>query len=103
MCDTQAILTLRRKRAYLAGEIAQAERQLAEQRKMLATLDGTIQLFAPATNPELIAAIRPTRGACSSGRANRCASASPPCGRRDTRCRPVGGRVCPAGETAADR
>jgi hypothetical protein len=45
----------------LAGEIAQGERQLAERRKVLATLDATIQLFAPATNPELIRAIRPTR------------------------------------------
>lgn len=61
MRDTYAALALRRKRAYLAGEIAQAERQLAERRKVLATLDATIQLFAPATNPELIRAIRPTR------------------------------------------
>jgi hypothetical protein len=61
MRDTYAILALRRKRAYLAGEMAQAERRLADKRKVLATLDATIQLFAPASNPELIAAIRPTR------------------------------------------
>jgi hypothetical protein len=61
MRDTYAILALRRKRAYLAGEIAQAERQLADKYKTRATLDATIQLFAPTTNPELIPAIRPTR------------------------------------------
>jgi hypothetical protein len=61
MRDTYAILALRRKRAYLAGEIAQAERQLADKYRALKTLDATIQLFAPATNPELIPAIRPTR------------------------------------------
>jgi len=61
MRDTYAILALRRKRAYLAGEIAQAERQLADKYRTLKTLDATIQLFAPATNPELIPAIRPTR------------------------------------------
>ena len=61
MRDTYAILALRRKRAYLAGEIAQAERQLADKYRTLKTLDATIQLFAPATNPELIPAIRPHR------------------------------------------
>jgi hypothetical protein len=45
----------------LAGELTQAERQLADKRKVLATLDATIHLFAPATNPELIPAVRPTR------------------------------------------
>ena len=54
-------MALRRKRAYLAGEIAQAERQLADKYRTLKTLDATIQLFAHATNPELIPAIRPTR------------------------------------------
>jgi hypothetical protein len=61
MRDTYAILALRRKRAYVAGEIAQAERAVARQRETLAILDATIQLFAPDTNPELIPAIRPTR------------------------------------------
>jgi hypothetical protein len=61
MRDTYAILALRRKRAYLAGEIAQAERQLADKYSALKNLDSTIQLFAPTTNPELIPAIRPTR------------------------------------------
>ena len=61
MRDTYAILALRRKRAYLAGEIAQAERHLATKYTALKNLDATIQLFAPTTNPELIPAIRPTR------------------------------------------
>ena len=47
MRDTYAILALRRKRAYLAGEIAQAERRLADKYRALKTLDATIQLFAP--------------------------------------------------------
>jgi hypothetical protein len=61
MRDTYAILALPRKRAYLAGEIAQAERQLADKYRVLKNLDATIQLFAPTNNPELIPAIRPTR------------------------------------------
>jgi len=61
MRDTYAILALRRKRAYLAGEIAKTERLLADQRKVLATLDATIQLFEPTANPELMPAIRPHR------------------------------------------
>jgi hypothetical protein len=61
MRDTYAILALRRRRAYLVGEIAQAERQLADKHRALKNLDATIQLFEPTTNPELIQAIRPTR------------------------------------------
>ena len=38
MRDTYAILALRRKRAYLSGEIAQAERQLADKYKALTHL-----------------------------------------------------------------
>ena len=41
MRDTYAILALRRKRAYLAGEIAKAERVIAKQRETLASLDTT--------------------------------------------------------------
>ncbi len=51
MRDTYAILALRRKRAYLAGEIAKAERLIAQQRDTLAALDATIQLCEPTTNP----------------------------------------------------
>ena len=46
----------------VGSEITHAERQLvADKGKVLATLDATIHLFAPATNPELIRAVRPTR------------------------------------------
>ncbi len=61
MGNIYAIMALRRKRAYLAGEIERVERGLADQRKTLATLDATIRLFEPASNPELISAIRPMR------------------------------------------
>jgi hypothetical protein len=61
MGDTYAILALRRKRAYLAGEIAATERAVASKRETLAMLDATIRLFEPTGNPELIPAIRPTR------------------------------------------
>ena len=60
MGNTYAIMALRRKRAYLAGEIEAAERTTSKQRETLATLDATIRLFEPTSNPELIAAIRPT-------------------------------------------
>ncbi len=60
MRDTYTILALRRKRAYLAGEIGKAGRLIAKQRETLAALDATIHLFEPTTKPELIPAIRPT-------------------------------------------
>jgi hypothetical protein len=61
MGDTYAIMALHRKRAHLAGEIEAAERTIVGLRKTLATLDATIRLFEPTSNPELIPAIRPTR------------------------------------------
>jgi hypothetical protein len=45
----------------LAGEIAQAERQLADKYRALKTLDATIQLFAPPHQPRADPAIRPRR------------------------------------------
>ncbi len=59
MPDTFAILALHRKRAHLAGEIDAAQRAIMKQRDTLATLDAVIRLFEPASNPELIPAIRP--------------------------------------------
>ena len=59
MGDTFAIYALRRKRAHLAGEIEAAQRSIMRQRDVLATLDAVIRLFEPASNPELIPAIRP--------------------------------------------
>jgi hypothetical protein len=46
MRDTYAILALRHKRAYLAGEIARAERVLAKQRETLAVLGITVLAVA---------------------------------------------------------
>jgi hypothetical protein len=64
MPDTFAILGLRRKRARIAGEIAQAERRIEPLREALAHLDAVLRIFDATSNPELIPAIRPTtRGA----------------------------------------
>jgi hypothetical protein len=54
-----AIAALHRKRARLAGEMALAEKSLAKLRQVLDTIDATINLFEPATNPELIPPVRP--------------------------------------------
>jgi hypothetical protein len=64
MGNSFAILARRRKRAHVAGEIAQAERRLAKKRKVLATLDATLNLFEPTSNPELIPPIRPVSDRC---------------------------------------
>jgi hypothetical protein len=60
MPDTFAILGLRRKRAHIAGEIAQAERRIEPLRIALAHLDAVLRIFDATSNPELIPAIRPT-------------------------------------------
>jgi hypothetical protein len=60
MADTFVISGLRRRRAHLAGQVEAAQRALSKQRESLATLDAVIRLFEPQSNPELIAAIRPT-------------------------------------------
>jgi hypothetical protein len=48
----------------LAGEIDAAERNINRQREALATLDAVIRMFEPASNPELIASIRPASRRC---------------------------------------
>jgi hypothetical protein len=48
----------------LAGEILAAQTALGKKRDTLATLDAVIRMFEPASNPELIAPIRPARGRC---------------------------------------
>ena len=45
------IAGLRRERAYLAGEIDQAERRLVEMRAKLHNLDTTLVMFAPDDDP----------------------------------------------------
>lgn len=59
MPDTFATSALRRKRAHIAGEIAQLEKALAKLRRARDTIDATLNLFTPATNPDLIPPIRP--------------------------------------------
>ena len=59
MGDHYAILALRRKRARIAGEVERASDTLAKLRHTLATLDATIRVFEPHSNPELIPAIKP--------------------------------------------
>jgi len=59
--DTYAIIALRRKRAHLAGEIEAAQRALMKQRHALSMLDAVLNIFEPATNPELIPPIRPVK------------------------------------------
>ncbi len=59
MRATFALSALRRKRAYLAGEIEAVERQIAAKRGALAQLDATILLFNPAADPDLIGSFRP--------------------------------------------
>ncbi len=57
---TYAIAALRKRRAYLAGEIERAEEALAKQREALAALDATLRLFHPDADPEAIVAVRAT-------------------------------------------
>jgi hypothetical protein len=90
VADTFAILALRRKCAHLAGLIAAAQKVLSRQRQTLATLDAVIRLFESASNPELIAPIRPCAGRWALGAAYISAEASyracvcPRCGRRES-------------------
>jgi hypothetical protein len=88
MRDAYAILALRRKRAYLPGEIAQAERHLAGKYTALKNLDATIQLFQPTTNPELTPAIRPTRRGLFFRQGEQMRCAEMPCVKLGVRCRP---------------
>lgn len=50
---------LRRKRARLAGEIESIERHIIAKREALAHVEAVLLIFEPASNPELIASIRP--------------------------------------------
>jgi hypothetical protein len=56
---THAIAGLRRKRAYLMGEIEQAKRGIAKLRDQLAAVGATLRLFHPEADPNHIAPIRP--------------------------------------------
>jgi hypothetical protein len=59
MGSTFILSGLRKKRAHLSGEIQKAERALAKLRRDLNTVDATLNIFEPQTNPDLIPAVRP--------------------------------------------
>jgi hypothetical protein len=59
MAQSLALRALQKKRGQLAGEIQKAERALAKMRRDLNTIDATLNIFEPQTNPDLIPAIRP--------------------------------------------
>jgi len=50
---------LRRKRARIAGEIAQARKVLAQRTEELAAVDTVLRLFAPDDDPDMIPPIKP--------------------------------------------
>jgi hypothetical protein len=54
MAETHVISALRLKRAEISGHIHDLEKRIARQRANLASLDATIRLFAPGTNPDAI-------------------------------------------------
>ena len=58
MGDTFTIAGLRRKRAYMAGEIELAENKLAKCREQLAKLDAVILMFDPNADPDTIVPMR---------------------------------------------
>ncbi len=59
MAQSHVLSALYKKRGRIAGEMQIAERALAKKRRELDTIDATINLFSPQTNPDLIPAIRP--------------------------------------------
>lgn len=61
MGDTYVIAGLRRKRAQIAGFIADHERKAREWRASLVQLDATLKLFAADLDPETIPSKRPHR------------------------------------------
>src|SRR5664279_3543493 len=61
MAGPHVISALRTKRAEISGYIHDLEKRIARQRANLASLDATIRLFAPGTNPDAIPAKRPYR------------------------------------------
>jgi hypothetical protein len=65
MADPHIISALSRKRAEIAGVVADLERQIAGQRALLAHLDATLRIFDPDAKPE---AIPPRRVAHTTGR-----------------------------------
>src|SRR2546427_9620126 len=54
MMEPQVVAALRAKRAEIAGDIAEIEHQLRQQRMSLAHIDATLRLFAPNLDPQTI-------------------------------------------------
>jgi hypothetical protein len=61
MGDSFVVAGLRRKRAQIAGYIAEHERKAVEWRQALAKLDATLKLFDPDIDPTAIPAIHTPR------------------------------------------
>jgi hypothetical protein len=59
MAHTLLISSIRRKRALLVGQIEQAARALAKQRRDLKVIDGTLRLLDHGYDPGQIIGIRP--------------------------------------------
>jgi hypothetical protein len=54
MTNTHVVSALRLKRAEISGYIHDLEKRIARQRANLVSLDATIKLFSPGTNPDSI-------------------------------------------------
>ena len=59
--DRYALSALKRKRATIASDIVQLERQLRHRRDSLVHVDATLKLLDPDTDPEAIPTKRPVR------------------------------------------
>jgi hypothetical protein len=66
MGEPHVISALKDKRTRLAGEIIQTQEIVARRTKELLAIDAVIRLYTPDTDPEMIAAIRPSPVGCSS-------------------------------------
>jgi hypothetical protein len=58
MTEPHVVAALRAKRAEIAGDIAELEHRLRQERMSLAHIDATLRLFAPDLNPATIPAKR---------------------------------------------
>ncbi len=61
MSETHAISALKRKRAVIAGELAQAEKRCTAMREHLAALDQTLKLMGYEGDPAAIKPVKPIR------------------------------------------
>jgi len=61
MAETHVISALKAKRAEVSGHIHDLEKRIARHRANLASIDATIRLFSPETDPDAIPPKRPYR------------------------------------------